>query len=117
MKTLATQQEFEALWFHKVEESNTAKPEGLRTTDNGWIVYFTASWCGPCKKLQCDELDATAEEQGLTIFKCDDTVNDYTAGYCGVRAYPTFVFFQPKKIAAKIQSNQTDVVQAWIRGL
>jgi len=116
MNVLETQAQFETMWAHTGGPMNST-PVGLREADKGWIVYFTASWCGPCKKLQCNELATVAAERGLTIFKCDDTVNDYTAGYCGVRAYPTFVFFQPKKIVGKIQSNDTETVKQWIRTL
>jgi len=112
MNVLATQEQFETMWTHTTGPT----PVGLRE-DKAWIIYFTASWCGPCKKLQCDELAATAAERGLTIFKCDDTVNNYTAGYCGVRAYPTFVLFQPKKIIKTIQSNDTEAVKEWIRSI
>ncbi len=105
MELLETQEQFETLWF------NTKEPQ------TAWIVYFTAAWCGPCKRLDCDVLAATAKAKGILIYKCDDTINDYTGGYCGVKAFPTFIYFNPKKVISSIQSNDTYKVIEWINSL
>lgn len=101
MESLATQSQFEELWF-----SNDASRQ--------WIVYFTAAWCGPCKLLDTDTIANTAQEKGIPIYKCDETVNDYTSGYCGIRKFPTFVLFNPKKVRDTISSNNTQTIIDWI---
>ena len=103
MKALDTQDAFEEMWFK--EDSPP------------WIVYFTASWCGPCKQLDQDSLHLAAESKKIQIWKCDASVNDYTAGYCGVRSFPTFVYFRSKKVLSTIQSNDTEIVKSWIQTL
>ena len=113
MKDLIDQAMFEQLWLQPVEPGPECY-EGCRDADNSWIVYFTAAWCGPCKKLDCAELDKVASERNLTIWKCDAVVNDYTAGYCGVKAFPTFMHFRPKKAVSTIQSNNTEEVKRWL---
>jgi len=115
MKWLDTQAEFEALWFQGEEEKEKEKEKEKQVKE--WIVYFTAAWCGPCKKLDCDILDRTAAEKGIPIFKCDVVRNEYTHGYCGVRAFPTFMFFRPKAVVSKLQSSDTDQVRQWIMSL
>ena len=117
MKDLPTQEIFEELWNQPNGEGGVLPPdcfEGCRDSDNSWIVYFTAAWCGPCKKLDCDTLDKIAKTRNLTIWKCDVTVNEYTSGYCQVNAFPTFIHFQPKKVVSKMQSNNTEVVGKWL---
>ena len=114
MNLLETQAQFEQLWFYS--EGNP-KPEGMRRTDNAFIVYFTAAWCKPCQKLDCDLLAAYAALQGLTIFKCDATVNDYTSGYCQIRAFPTFVLYRPRQEVLRFQSNNTEAVKDWLQSL
>jgi thioredoxin-like negative regulator of GroEL len=99
MKLLETQAEFESLWF-----GQSAR----------WIVYFTASWCKACKKLDLDAIAAAAKD--IEIFKCDETVNDYTAGYCGVRSFPTFILFEPQSAKSTLQSSDTEKVVQWIQG-
>jgi len=117
MKDLVSQEIFELLWNHKTDETG-ATPyeyyEGCRPKDRSWIVYFTAAWCGPCKRLDTAILDEVAKSKELTIWKCDVVVNDYTSGYCGVKSFPTFMHFQPKKVVSTFQSNNTDEVSEWL---
>ncbi len=101
MKLLETQAEFETLWF----DNSTTKP---------WIVYFTASWCKACKKLDLDAIHSAAAAKDIEIFKCDESVNDYTAGYCGVRSFPTFVLFEPQTTKSTLQSSDTQKVIEWL---
>jgi len=105
MKLLETQEQFESLWFSAPE---TTPP---------WIVFFTASWCGPCKKLDLEALDSAASHAGIDFWKCDYSINEYTPGYCNVRKFPTFVYFQPSKIIATLSSNDTTTVASWIESL
>jgi len=81
------------------------------------IVKLGASWCGPCKKLDYDTLCQVAQQRGLTLWKCDETLNNYTSGYCGVRSFPTFVFFTPKTVSSIYKSNITEEVAEWINTL
>jgi hypothetical protein len=100
MKLLETQADFETLWFSE--------------TPCHWIVYFTAAWCKPCAKLDLETIQAAADAQNIPIYKCDETVNSYTSGYCGIRRLPTFVYFRPKATIASLQSSVTDDVVKWI---
>ena len=101
MKLLETQAHFEELWFGPAE----TKP---------WIVYFTAKWCKPCQRLDSEALAKVAQEKGIEMWKCEQTVNEYTAGYCGVRSIPTFVYFKPKTIVSTLQSSDNETVKLWI---
>ena len=103
MKLLETQAQFEEIWFSK----DTSTPL--------WIIYFTADWCKACKKLNLDAIVAAAKMKNIMIWKCDESVNDYTAGFCGVRSFPTFVAFKPGKIISRQSSSDTDSVIRWIQ--
>lgn len=108
MKLLETQEHFEELWVHGTHNSDTI---------DHWIVYFTASWCKPCQALNLAAIDALAEEKGIPIWKCDYSQNEYTPGFCGVNSFPTFMYFQPKKVLGTYKSNKTTDVCAWIDSL
>jgi thiol-disulfide isomerase/thioredoxin len=105
MKVLETQAEFETLWFGHAKATATTR----------WIVYFTASWCKACKKLDLDVISAAAAAKDIELYVCDETINDYTPGYCGIRSFPTFVMFEPQATKSTLHSNDTQKVVTWIQ--
>lgn len=113
LEHLNTQELFETLWFHK----ETEPLKGQRTGDHGWLQYHTAKWCGPCQRLDVDAVVKAAEAAGLTVWKIDVDVNDYTSGYCGVRSIPAWQFCRPRSIVATVQESNTQKVVDWIQGL
>ena len=113
MRTFDTQLEFEEYWFGKAE---AIKPAGFRASDKAFYVYFSASWCGPCRRLDMDAIEAAAKTSGIPLWKVEQTVNEYTAGFCNVNSLPTFVLFKPKEIVSKISSSATQDVVSWMAG-
>ena len=111
MRTFDTQAEFENYWFGKAE---VTKPIGFRATDKAFFVYFTATWCGACKRLDLDAVEAAAKAAGIPIWKVEQTANDYTAGFCKIRSLPTFIYCIPNKIVDRISSSNTGDVVAWM---
>jgi len=82
------------------------------------LVYFTADWCGACKKLNWEFL--LKEFPNLTIYVSDVDKNTYTHGFCGLRSIPSFVMIPrgieniPKKLDTLISSD-TSKVAVWIK--
>ena len=72
------------------------------------VVYFTATWCGPCRSVRPAELEAGLPM--ITWLKCDIDQNDYTAGYCGVRSIPTFLVIRDGKIKGQFSLTSTDAI-------
>lgn len=79
------------------------------------LIYFTASWCGACKRLDWEFL--LEEFPTLKVFKCDVDENKYTPGFCSIRSIPNFVMLGPgeKKASAPFQSSDTAKVATWIQ--
>jgi thioredoxin-like negative regulator of GroEL len=107
MKMLATQTEFEALLGIAQVTGGPPPPAVV-------VIYFTASWCGACSRLDLPSLEA-AFSPGVTFLKCDVDVNDYTAGYCGIRKIPTFLMVKNKKPTSPFSSSDTAAVAGWIK--
>ena len=77
------------------------------------LIYFTASWCGPCKKLDWDVLFPLLK--GVDVYKCDVSENTYTPGYCGVKSIPSFMVLKPAKVISPVfQSSDTKAVGEWL---
>jgi thioredoxin 1 len=106
MKYLMTQEEFEQLTgVQPVPEGTTVPPFS--------VIYFTATWCGACRRLNMPALEAALPE--VNWLKCDVDQNNYTGGYCGVRSIPSFIVVKNKKVSEIFQSTSNDAVEKWIR--
>ena len=66
------------------------------------LVDFTASWCGPCKRLApiVDEV-ADATKGKVKVGKLDIDEAPITANKLGIRSVPTLIVFKDGKAAAQ----------------
>ena len=89
--------------------------ESLLKTPNDpiCIVLFTASWCGPCGKLDKDYLVSLHNK--IKWYKCDIDENKYTPGYCGVRSIPVFLAIINGKPQPLFASSDTMKVAEWVK--
>ena len=101
MIPLLTQEQFESL----------IKPIGLDGKPAAYavIVYFTASWCGACKRLDFDSL-LSSMPKNIVWYKCDVDVNKYTLGYCGLSKIPSFAIIKNGKFLGKFSTSDTMTV-------
>ena len=106
MKLLISQIEFEQLIGLQEPEDGTVLP-------NFSVIYFTASWCGACRRLDIPAIQAATE--GANWLKCDVDINTYTGGFCGIRSIPTFLIVADKAVVGTLGSSDTKKVIAWIQ--
>lgn len=84
--------------------------QGLLSKHQRVIVDFTATWCGPCKKIGPVFEKLAAETKGLTFVKVDVDDCQETAQKCDVTAMPTFqVFIDGKKVAELLGANEAEL--------
>jgi len=57
------------------------------------VIDFTATWCGPCKRIAPMFADMS-EEYDATFLKVDVDKNAAVSGAHGVTAMPTFTFYR-----------------------
>ena len=79
------------------------------------IVYFTAKWCGACKRLDIPTLCQIRRD--AMWYKCDIDDNTYTPGYCGVRTIPSFQAIVNGKAVPLLASSDNAVVANWLSKL
>lgn len=107
MRSLDTHDELEQLLGRQ------PLPEGA-TLPPISVIYFTARWCGACKRLDLAALEAAFPT--LDWLKCDVDANTYSPGFCGVRSIPSFMLIVKKTPIGPFTSSDTGKVGAWVKG-
>lgn len=105
MILLHNQTQFETL----IGRGEEAEAKDLPSTS---IIYFTAQWCGACKRLDLNRL--VGAYPLIAWYKCDIEENEYTAGFCGIRKIPSFMIIREKKILGTLGSADTEKVFQWV---
>ncbi|XP_050544223.1 thioredoxin-like protein 1 [Daktulosphaira vitifoliae] len=79
------------------------------------VVDFSATWCGPCKRI-APIFDELARKYDRAVFlKVDVDKCQETAASQGVSAMPTFIFYRNKIRVAKIQGADVQALEAKIK--
>jgi thiol-disulfide isomerase/thioredoxin len=60
------------------------------------VLYFTASWCGPCKKVSPDYEKLSNLYKNIFFFKIDVDENNKLSTIYDIKSMPTFFFFKSK---------------------
>jgi thioredoxin-like negative regulator of GroEL len=80
------------------------------------IISFSASWCGPCSKLDWDFV--LEEFPTIPIYYCDIDKNKYTPGFCNIKSIPSILMLTPgenrSSIVGPLQTSDTAKLCSWI---
>ena len=79
------------------------------------VVYFSASWCGACKRIDFTSLLSNTPKN-IVWYKCDVDENNYTLGYCGLSKLPSFAVIKNGKFVGKFSSSDTMTVFDNLKG-
>ena len=80
-----------------------------------FLVWFSASWCGPCQRMNKKTLEETAAELNLPFYYCDESVNRDTIDAVGIRSFPTFVIYDQGSEKARREIADTVKVCQWMK--
>ncbi len=73
---------------------------------NKTILYFTATWCGPCRAISPTVESLSQDERfsnNVLVIKIDvDQFEDISAD-CDVSCMPTFQLYQNQKLVNKVE--------------
>lgn len=70
------------------------------------LLYFTASWCGPCQRVYplLNELSAKLKESdkyNIEFYKIDIDENEEFSEKCNIRSVPTFFVMNGKNLLSQ----------------
>merc|ERR1711936_714215 len=79
------------------------------------VVDFTATWCGPCKRIAPFFDELSTKYSKAVFLKVDVDQCQETAAANGVSAMPTFIFFRNKTKIDKIQGADNKALEEKIK--
>lgn len=83
---------FEGLLKPRGVRPNQDWEERNKTFDPYVAVCFSASWCGPCRRL--DKASLVKLSPNVKWYSCDVDEVQETLGYCGLQSIPSFVLIK-----------------------
>ncbi|MBR1713102.1 MAG: thioredoxin [Alloprevotella sp.] len=67
------------------------------------VVDFSATWCGPCRRVAPIIEELAKEYEGrVTVGKCDVDENENLCAQFGVRNVPTILFIKDGQVVDKV---------------
>lgn len=93
---------------HFIQEMNN---QGVKLV----VVDYTASWCGPCRRIAPVFEELSLKYNRATFFKVDVDKCKETAASQGVSAMPTFILYRNKTKLDRIQGADAAALEAKIK--
>ncbi len=72
------------------------------------VLYFTAEWCGPCKRMAPSLQKLITENPDVIFTKLDIDSNEEIASKFSIKQLPSFVFIKNKNILHKFIGTDID---------
>ncbi len=101
----------------KAKEFNELlEKQAAESSPKNILIHFSATWCGPCKKIEEDWLKYTSflKPEDFHVMEVDVDRNEYVTGYFGVKSLPTFIIVNDGKETGRISSSSLLSVFKWI---
>ena len=93
----------------ELEDLDELTDDNFNNKEKGmkYILYFTASWCGPCKQIYPFLCDINKKSDNINIYKIDVDNNDFLTGKFKILSMPTFIFIKNKQHVDTLVGSDT----------
>ena len=86
---------------------DTTEPVAEPEPQRPYILYFTASWCGPCARMKPSIEAMKAEGYDIRTASYDNPAHRQYFTKYRVRSFPTFVVLKDGKEVSRVSGYQT----------
>ncbi|KAJ1217972.1 hypothetical protein NDU88_005559 [Pleurodeles waltl] len=81
------------------------------------VIDFTATWCGPCRRIAPVFDKFSTEYRGVVFLKVDVDDNPVLAQRYRIEAMPTFIFIKDFKKVASVRGADEAAIRSKLRSL
>lgn len=89
----------------------------FRTINSKSVMYFTATWCPPCKMIAPIYTELSTKYPDVAFGKVDVDENQYAAGEFQISAVPTFIFSKSDETVNKFSGADKVELEKMIQDL
>ena len=102
--------------YNDLQELCEKKEDIVKTiNEKNSILYFTASWCGPCKKVYPKLCKLNDNLNFLTIYKIDINKNEKIVTERNIRSVPTFEYYNNNKCVGVLNTSDINKIGNFIK--
>jgi thioredoxin 1 len=91
--------------------------EKFRLVNHKSVLYFTATWCPPCKAIAPIYEQLSEKYPSVAFGKVDVDDNSDAALDFDVSAVPTFVFFDGEEMKEKFSGADANLLEKYVQDL
>lgn len=84
--------------MYLLKDNNSTELNDIINNNSSVILYFTANWCGPCKKISGSFEKYSNIFNNIKFIKIDIDENSDIANLYKINSIPHFVLIKNKKI-------------------
>ena len=81
------------------------------------LLYFTASWCGPCKKMMPIIEGKFTKINNMSIYKIDIDDNDVLVKQYNIKSVPTFIMIKDNMETMKYNGSDPIILLTKIKSI
>jgi len=104
-------------WMSVITLSDADAVDKFRTINSKSVMYFTATWCPPCKMIAPIYTELAKNYPDVAFGKVDVDDNQDAAMEFQIQAVPTFVFSKNKESVNKFSGADKDQLEKFVKEL
>eukprot|EP00956_Cyclotella_meneghiniana_P001530 scaffold1717_cov62-Cyclotella_meneghiniana.AAC.11 len=104
-------------WMSVIQLSDNDAVDKFRTINQRSVMYFTASWCPPCKMISPIYEELSKKYPKVAFGKIDVDENQDAAMAFQISAVPTFVFSKGAEATNTFSGADKNLLEQLVKGI